>query len=182
MANSVVDILERYANEMTDALQNSLQANGRYASGTSAQSIIAMPITVMGGKYRMEIRMAEYLEYVDKGVSGTLVRYNTPYFFKSYTGMIPVHVMKGHIANRGITPRPLPKTKRKRLKPSKKSPQERAIESAAYAMSIMTKRKGLKPTNFIEEGIGNDESGLIADMNKQLLEALGEEIVVQIVN
>lgn len=177
--DNILDIFEFYANAFVDALQESMKKNGKYASRTSAQSIIAMPVKVMGQKYRMEIRMPEYLEYVDKGVSGTMVRYNTPYFFKPYTGMIPVDVMKKHIANRGITPNPLPVPKRKRLKAPKKSLKERELDSAAYAMSKMTKRRGLRPTNFISEALDN---GLEKELSEKLLETIGEEIVIEIVN
>jgi hypothetical protein len=137
---SIDDVLNVHATLWIKKLKASLESNNRMASESLASSLIPVidsspnyvSLTILGNKYG---------KFVDKGVSGTKVKYTTPYSYK--TKQPPVTAMKQFIANRGIVP--------------KEGNTEEAITSLAYLIAKSIKVRGLKPTNFISEAIGKDE-------------------------
>lgn len=173
MANLIEDILESYANKIIDALQSSLEKSGRYGAGTFAQSIIALPIKVLGGSYVMEIEMDEYWKFIDEGVDGWEQSRGSQYKYKKNGKPIPITAMKRFIATAGIKPKVAPSTKRKGLKKSKTTP----YDSLAWALGYSIKRKGLRKTNFATDVF---ESQLIKDMQRDVLKAIGKEIRIEI--
>lgn len=77
--------------------------------------------------WSLELLSEDYLKFVDKGVSGTQRRYNTPYSYK--TKKPPISVIQQWTRVKGI-------------------PQE-----AAYPIQNKIFRFGLKPTNVINKTI-----------------------------
>lgn len=165
MASKVFNILEDYSNKFVDAFIDSLRDKDRYASGTSAQDIIPMPVREEDGNIVMEIRMPKHLDFVDKGVSGTKKKYSTKFSFKGKN--INQKAMLKHIANRGLS-----------VKAKKGLSKENARKGLAFVLGRKIAKTGLRPTNFIGEVMEGD---LMKEMQQEVLEAIGEEVVVNIV-
>lgn len=185
MANTPYDILERYSNDIVSALIESLQKHGRYGSGTFAQSIIAMPIKVMGNKLVMEIQMDEFWKFIDEGVDGWGNSVGSPYSYKKGGKPIPMDAMKRFISRAGISPamnikrgRLASKIKNKQLKKAvTKDNAKKDLENTAWAIGYSIKKKGLKRTKFATEVF---ESDLIEDMEKELSRSIGRLITLEI--
>lgn len=138
--DSIDDVLNIHAQKWIEKLRASLQNNNRVETGSLQSSMI--PVVDSSPNYfSITILSNKYGKFVDKGVSGTKVKYNTPYSYK--TKQPPVTAMKEFIANRGIVP--------------KEGNTPEAITSLAYLIARSIKSRGLKPTKFVSEAIGKDE-------------------------
>jgi hypothetical protein len=138
--DSIDDVLNIHAQRWIEKLRASLQSNNRVASGSLQSSMI--PVVDSSPNYfSITILSNKYGKFVDKGVSGTKVKYNTPYSYKSKQP--PVSVIKQFMANRGIVP--------------DEGNKPEAITSLAYLIARSIKSKGLKPTKFVSEAIGDAE-------------------------
>jgi len=150
--DSIDDVLNVHAQKWIEKLRASLQSNNKVASGSLQSSMI--PVVDSSPNYfSLTILSNKYGKFVDKGVSGTKVKYNTPYSYK--TKQPPVSVIKQFMANRGIVP------------DEGNTPE--AISSLAYLIARSIKSKGLKPTKFVSEAIGENE---INELKKDIRNAI----------
>lgn len=170
IGKSPYDILREYEQTVTDALIKSLESNNKVASGVLAQSIEAKT-KILGQSISLQVYMNDYWKYVDGGR-------------KKGSKQPPQDAMLKHIAVRGEwhakKASDISKfyTNKKGLKVARKNPlpMDKARKSLAFLIGRSIKRKGIKPTNFVEEGIVGIERQLEAD----LLEAVGRQIEVQL--
>lgn len=174
IGKSPYDILREYEQTVTDALIKSLESNNKVASGVLAQSIEAKT-KIFGQSISLQVYMNDYWKYVDGGR-------------KKGSKQPPQDAMLKHIALRGNENPFFYKdkasdiskfyTNKKGLKVARKNPlpMDKARRSLAFLIGRSIKRKGIKPTNFVEEGIAGIERQLEAD----LLEAVGRQIEVQL--
>lgn len=170
IGKSPYDILIEYEQTVTDALIKSLESNNKVASGVLAQSIEAKT-KIFGQSISLQVYMNDYWKYVDGGR-------------KKGSKQPPQDAMLKHIAVRGEwhakKASDISKfyTNKKGLKVARKTPlpMDKARKSLAFLIGRSIKRKGIKPTNFVEEGIVGIERQLEAD----LLEAVGRQIEVQL--
>lgn len=170
IGKSPYDILREYEQTITDALIKSLESNNKVASGVLAQSIEAKT-KIFGQSISLQVYMNDYWKYVDGGR-------------KKGSKQPPQDAMLKHIAVRGEwhakKASDISKfyTNKKGLKVARKNPlpMDKARKSLAFLIGRSIKRKGIKPTNFVEEGIVGIERQLEAD----LLEAVGRQIEVQL--
>lgn len=170
IGKSPYDILREYEQTVTDALIKSLENNDKVASGVLAQSIEAKT-KIFGQSISLQVYMNDYWKYVDGGR-------------KKGSKQPPQDAMLKHIAVRGEwhakKASDISKfyTNKKGLKVARKNPlpMDKARKSLAFLIGRSIKRKGIKPTNFVEEGIVGIERQLEAD----LLEAVGRQIEVQL--
>lgn len=84
-------------------------------------------VTEKDNDWTLTLLSEDYLKFVDKGVSGTQRRYNTPYSYK--TKKPPISVIKQWTRVKGLP------------------------EQAAYPIQNKIFRFGLKPTNVINKSI-----------------------------
>lgn len=165
------DILTKYRQIITDALIKSLENNDKVAQGLLVQSIEVKPPKIFGQSISLQVYMNDYWKYVDGGR-------------KKGGKQPPQDAMLKHIAVRGEwhakKASDISKfyTNKKGLKVARKNPlpMDKARKSLAFLIGRSIKRKGIKPTNFVEEGIVGIERQLEAD----LLEAVGRQIEVQL--
>lgn len=80
-----------------------------------------------GENWTLTLYSEDYLKFVDKGVSGTQRKYNTPYSYK--TKKPPISVIKQWVRTKGIP------------------------DEAAFPIQNKIFRFGLKPTNVINKSI-----------------------------
>ena len=163
-------ILKEYEQTIIDGLIKSLENNNKIAGGMLAQSIEAKT-KIFGQSISLQVYMKDYWKYVDAGR-------------KKGSKQPPQDAMLKHIALRGewhvkrVNDISNFYTNSKGLKVKRKTPlpKDKARKSLAFLIGRSIKRKGIKPTNFVEEGIGGIERQLEAD----LLEAVGRQIEVQL--
>jgi hypothetical protein len=165
MADSPRQILENYKQIIIDAIADSLEKNDRIAKGLLVQSI-SINIRSFATNMVMEISMADYWKYVDGGR-------------KKGSKMPPIDAMLKHIANRGINYKGIQnsyKNKKGQLVKRKKPlAKEKALRTLAYLIGRSISKKGIKPTNFVDEAFDNN---ILDNMSKDLSTALGREILI----
>jgi hypothetical protein len=186
-------ILEDYKQRIEDVLRESLVKNDRYASGALAKSIDAK-VKIFGQSISIQVFMFDYWKFINEGVNGTVVKHGSPYSFKKNN--VNQAAMLDLIKKRGITEYKNKKgevvfsTKLSTLRKKKiKSLKSKVVKKAYKQLSELQKRKtlafllgrgiskfGTKPTNFVDEGI----QGIEKDLERDLLEAVGREIEVQL--
>lgn len=169
MPISATDILKDYSQKFVDALHKSLSSVDRISAGGLYQSIKA-PVKVFGQTVVMEIVMADYWDYVNSGVSGRVVKYNTKYAFKKNN--INQSAIQKFITNRGIKLSDLKnKGKQRSLSIEKKR------KSLAFIIGRSIANKGLKPTHFADNVMGG---ALKSNLEKELLKSVGRQIRIEI--
>jgi len=187
MANSPLDVLMSYEQKLIDALVQSLEKNDRVKGGSLAQSV-SVRFKAFATHFTIEIDMEKYWKFVDKGVDGWSKSQGSEYKYKKGGKPIPEDAMREFMAENGITPamsisrqRQLEKVKgkgklsgkiRKGLKQKNKSD---ALRSAGYAMGFNIKKKGIKPTHFVDEAL---DGNIFDQLTNDMAEALGREITI----
>jgi hypothetical protein len=159
---------------------NLIEANSSNASSSLLQSIIAVPTTKRGKDYLVVINGNNYAAFVDRGVSGTRRKLNSPFSFKKETVSpdFQKSLMKWiskvgiPIQSRYSQTRDLTKTQRKKAQIDEKS-------KMAYAMGLGIKRKGIEPTLFIQNAISEQ---VVNDYTQALSKALGKQITTVMSN
>lgn len=187
------DILRSYEQIVVNALRKSLEDNDKVAQGL-LQASIEPKTRIFGQTVSLGIYMLDYWKFLDRGVNGTANKVGSEYSFKKKN--VSQKAMLDFIKTRGITEYKNKKgdivfsTKLSKLRKKKiKSIRNKGIKKAYKQLSELQKRKtlafllgrgvskfGIKPTNFVEEGIVGIERQLEAD----LLEAVGRQIEVQL--
>jgi hypothetical protein len=165
MQDSPRKILENYKQIIIDALADSLEKNDRIAQGLLVQSI-SINIRSFATNMVMEISMADYWKYVDGGR-------------KKGSKMPPINAMLKHIANRGINYKGIQNSYRNKkgqlVKRKKPLAKEKALRTLAYLIGRSISKKGIKPTNFVDEAFDNN---ILDNMSRDLSTALGREILI----
>lgn len=142
------------AGEMVEDMQNNLIKNKSVASGKLSASISAQDPEQKGNILSVDIVMAEYGLYVNKGVKGTKGSRggNSPYKFKydkpskKMVSAIDDWIKggKARITNTN-TKKTISKNERKNASISE--------ISSAYAVARSIVQKGLKPTGFLDRAV-----------------------------
>lgn len=173
---SLDDIANVVANEWIVLLRQSLQKNNRVSTGTLEASLI--PDINQSPSY-IQINVLDsttngYAKFVDKGVSGRNVKYDTKFSFKKKN--INQQAMLDFIANRGEYMNPIVESisqffikngeKHKRKKPL---PMNEARQQLAFLLGAKIASKGLKPTHFVNEAIGKKQ---IEDLKKKIKQGI----------
>jgi hypothetical protein len=179
VANTPREVLEDYGQKFVDAFRESLLKNEKFVSGNLSQSILAMPVKIMGQNLVMEIRASEYFDYVNDGVNGTQRNNGSPYSFRKKN--VNQSAMLKHIANRGINYKDMQNFYRnsKGLKVKRKKPldKDKALKTLAFLIGRKVSKKGIKPTHFADEVI---ESNLKKQMEIELSKSMGRMINIEI--
>ena len=165
MQDSPRKILENYKQIIIHALADSLEKNDRIAQGLLVQSI-SINIRSFATNMVMEISMADYWKYVDGGR-------------RKGSKMPPINAMLKHIANRGINYKGIQNSYRNKkgqlVKRKKPLAKEKALRTLAYLIGRSISKKGIKPTNFVDEAFDNN---ILDNMSRDLSTALGREILI----
>ena len=95
--------VEKVRDLIIKASKTNLQKQKKDVSGTLSESIQPIETQVVDGVVETGIKMLQYGEYVDKGVSGIKKKYKTPY---KYTNkMPPSRALDKWVVRKGIAPR-----------------------------------------------------------------------------
>ena len=175
-------VLIDFEERVQEALRKSLIENNRVANGNLYGTIVATT-KVYGQMVVMEIGMDSYGKFVNEGVNGRNVKYGSRFSFKKKN--LPQIAMLNHIRDRGEILNPIAQSISRQYKNSKGEIKQRKkplpMDKARKTLSFLLGRKitsnGLKPTNFVEEGL---ESGVMEDLKAELFASVGREIKVEL--
>ena len=158
------EVLENFNKFIITEARKNLTRKGINASSTLYDSLDS-DVEVFANSFRAFVSMETYGEFVDKGVSGTKVKYNTPYSFRSkggkngLRGMPPPDMFRSWIRSKGIIARD-------------KKGRFDELDDAAFAMAASAQKKGFRPTLFISRPF---ELGF-AKLPDELIEAYGLDL------
>jgi len=143
--SSITQVLEDFGNEMQKSLKAELVKDGAYVSGDLAEQIEFSSI-INGQGFVFTLRLKDYYDYVNKGVSGTEKKRNTPYSYMS-TSKIPFYFAKQWMNNKGLF-----KTKGSTITSlAGKQYKVGSKDSQAFAMARSWKEKGIKGNHFYDK-------------------------------
>lgn len=101
-AKNIKKALETLRDRIVDETRFNLIKAGK-GGGTLENSVFGTDIKKDGSDFSFEILMEEYGKYQDKGVSGVLKKYNTPYSYKDK--MPPPAKLDKWMIKKGVAPR-----------------------------------------------------------------------------
>jgi len=143
--STITQVLEDFGNEMQKDLKAELVKDGAYVSGDLAEQIEFNSI-INGQGYVFTLRLKDYYDYVNKGVSGTDRKRNTPYSYMS-SSKIPFYFAKQWMNNKGLF---LPKGTAFSSMATRKTYKVGSKDSQAFAMARSWKEHGTKATHFYD--------------------------------
>ncbi len=142
--STITQVLEDFGNEMQTSLKAELVKDGAYVSGDLAEQIEFSSI-INGQGFVFTLRLKDYYDYVNKGVSGTDRKRNTPYSYMS-SSKIPFYFAKQWMNNKGLfvaKGTTITSLAGKQYKAGSK-------DSQAFAMARSWKEKGIKGNHFYD--------------------------------
>jgi hypothetical protein len=125
-------VLDRFANYVVEQSKDNLRKHN--VSGRLSESITS-EVSTGPVSFSMEIDMEKYGEYLDSGVSGTKIKYDTPYAYTSK--MPPSSVFSQWVVKRGLAG-----------VRDKKTGRFLKRKSLQFAIAKSIYYNGIKPTNF----------------------------------
>lgn len=137
--------LEQYASAIVMDAKTNLISKDKVVSGRLHDSIRMTGIKTSKNSIEIGISMADYGGYIDKGVSGTDVKYDTPYSYKDKAP--PPSALDGWMVQRGIAPR-------------NSKGQFTNRKSIQFAISRSIFKNGIAPSNFLTEAVEKNNSML----------------------
>ena len=143
--STITQVLEDFGNEMQKDLKAELVKDKAYVSGDLAEQIEFTSV-INGEGFVFSLRLKDYYDYVNKGVSGTdKKRPNTPYSYMS-SSKIPFYFAKKWMNNKGLF-----KTKGSTITSlAGKQYKVGSKDSQAFAMARSWKEKGTKGNHFYD--------------------------------
>jgi len=144
--STITQVLEDFGNEMQKSLRAELVKDKAYVSGDLAEQIEFSSI-INGQGFVFTLRLKDYYDYVNKGVSGTDKKRNTPYSYMS-ASKIPFYFAKQWMNNKGLF---LPKGTTFSSMATRKTYKVGSKDSQAFAMARSWKEKGIKGNHFYDK-------------------------------
>ena len=142
--STITQVLENFGNEMQAELKAELVKDHAYVSGDLAEQI-GFTTVINGTGFVFSLRLKDYYDYVNKGVSGTDRKRNTPYSYMS-SSKIPFYFAKQWMNNKGLF-----KTKGSTITSlAGKQYKVGSKDSQAFAMARSWKEHGTKATHFYD--------------------------------
>lgn len=173
--------LYQYASALTDVLKSNLtEKQAYYSESELLQSIIALPVTMRGKNYLVTIQGNDYAFFVDKGVSGTENKYNSPFSFKNnYVSKNFNKSLREWFSKRGFRLDSRYSQTRNLTKRQRNKVQTDELTQWAYGAGTNIKKKGLKPTLFITDAVTEQA---LESMASGLANAIGASITITLAN
>lgn len=156
------------ANGISDIMKANLD-DANLKDSELKQSIVAVPLSVMGNDYYVAIQGNDYGFFVNSGVNGLKTKYGSIYSFKTRFPSEPmVNNLMKWISKKGI-PLDTRYSKTKNLtKEQRAKAQIDEKKKRATAIAFGIKQKGIKPTYFIDMALSDADidmaTNAIADL------------------
>lgn len=143
--STITQVLEDFGNEMQTDLRAELVKDKAYVSGDLAEQIEFTSV-INGQGFVFSLRLKDYYDYVNQGVSGTDKKRNTPYSYMQ-SSKIPFYFAKQWMNNKGLF---LPKGTAFTSLATRKTYKVGSKDSQAFAMARSWKEKGIKGNHFYD--------------------------------
>lgn len=153
MLEHLKDELNTFRKRVIQQAKSNLTKTGKNASKRLYNSLDS-DLKGSANSFQLDFMMADYGEFVDKGVSGIKNKYDTPYSYKSK--MPPPSKLDKWIVRRGLAPRD-------------KSGKLMNRKSLQFVVARSIYRKGFKPSLFFTKPFENEYKKL----SKDLIDAYG---------
>ena len=143
--STIKQVLEDFGNEMQTDLRAELVKDKAYVSGDLAEQIEFTSV-IQGTAFVSSLRLKDYYDYVNQGVSGTDKKRNTPYSYME-SSKIPFYFAKQWMNNKGLfvaKGTTLTSLAGNKYKAGSK-------DSQAFAMARSWKEKGTKGNHFYDK-------------------------------
>ena len=143
--STITQVLENFGNEMQADLRAELVKDKAYVSGDLAEQIDFTSV-IEGTTFICTLRLKDYYDYVNQGVSGTDKKRNTPYSYVE-SSKIPFYFAKQWMNNKGLfvdKGTTLTSLAGNKYKAGSK-------DSQAFAMARSWKEKGTKGNHFYDK-------------------------------
>ena len=142
--STIREVLKEFGLEMQKDLRAELVKDKAYVSGDLAEQIEFSSV-INGQGFVFSLRLKDYYDYVNKGVSGTDKKRNTPYSYMQ-SSKIPFYFAKQWMNNKGLF-----KTKGSTITSlAGKQYKVGSKDSQAFAMARSWKEKGTKGNHFYD--------------------------------
>lgn len=186
--SSIESILYDWAGKVIQDAQAILEKSGSIASGKLSSNIKILPVEFAGSKYVLKVSLQDYYDFINKGVSGTENKRNSPYSFKTSR---PSKAMATQIlkwlrqgTNKVRDKKPRNKSygvlEKKNKGLAKIVNETESLKSVAYAISTSIKKKGIRATHFLDDAVSKNYPLLKKQLEKALKDDIG--IVVRQIN
>ena len=173
-------------------VKENLNQSGRVDTGALSSEIEEGEVQAGAGSvsitvgYPTESKAAKYYDFINKGVSGTRNKIDSPYSFKNERVGGPMQFAIAKWLRRNASAgrmedqkKNLSAVQRKRKRLSKMVDQNKKLRSLAYAVSVSIKRKGLKKTGFFDKAA---KFAFGKEFNDAVAKIIGREVVINIRN
>lgn len=160
--STIRQVLHEFGEEMITDLRAQLVKDNAYVSGNLAEQI-EFTAVVNGQGYLFQLKLKDYYDYVNKGVSGTDRKRNTPYSYMS-SSKIPFYFAKQWMNNKGLfvaKGTTITSLAGKQYKAGSK-------DSQAFAMARSWKQNGIRGNHFYDKVV---TEARIDKLRKDLAEA-----------
>lgn len=148
MLEHLKDELNTFRKRVIQQAKSNLTKTGKNASKRLYNSLDS-ELKGSPNSFELNFTMADYGEFVDKGVSGIKQKYNTPYSYKSK--MPPPSKLDKWIIRRGLAPRD-------------KSGKLLNRKTLQFLVARSIYRKGFKPSLFFTKPFENEYKKLSTDL------------------
>ena len=165
------------ANELSEILKANLD-DANLKDSELKQSIVAVPISVMGNEYYVGIEGNNYAFFVNSGVNGLKTKHGSIYSFRTRFPSEPmVKNLMRWITKKGIPLDTRYSQTRNLTKRARAKAQIDEKRKRATAIAFGIKQNGIKPTYFMDAAISDAELNKIANA---IGEKVGRQLVVSI--
>lgn len=149
ITDAVLLTFSSWSNLAVQAVRSEFISKSLSKAGTSAQTIHALPVSIKGNVYTVQVTADEAVAYADKGVDGTETSHGSPYKFNHpKPSASHVEAILKWIPNASLKP---------------DNPQHpRAYKSMAYAIATNVKKHGIEPKNFMAAGFDDESAETLA--------------------
>ena len=166
LIEAVAEIVEQWTDELIKDMTADLEAQVTSKRKQLAQSISPSLIVTRSG-VSMELSLADYYDYVDKGVNGVQGNQGSIYSYKTARpSKKHAQAIAEWITDAGIE-----------FNGRGSDNWAKARLSAAYAMATSIKKKGLKPKPFFDKNINQAR---VDNLSQRILDATGIVVELQL--
>ena len=169
--STITQVLENFGNEMQADLRAELVKDKAYVSGDLAEQIDFTSV-IEGTTFICTLRLKDYYDYVNQGVSGTDKKRNTPYSYVE-SSKIPFYFAKQWMNNKGLfvdKGTTLTSLAGNKFKAGDKDNQ-------AFLMARSWKEKGTKGNHFYDKVVTKDR---LDKLSKDLASAAAGDLKMAI--
>ncbi len=166
LTEAVADIVLSWTDELIQDMRTDLDRQVKSKRNNLAQSISPSLIVTRNG-VSMELSLADYYDFVDKGVNGMQGNQGSIYSYKTARpSKKHAQAIAEWITDAGID-----------FKGRGSDNWAKARLNAGYAMATSIKKKGLKPKPFFDKNINQAR---VEDLSQRILDATGIVVELQL--